>query len=247
MYISYLLLFFFFNDTATTEIYTLSLHDALPIRDWASATRADCSGKPRGAGASSRSHSSVHALRSIRAGFPVSDRERIVSRDVAARNFSFTAGWVSASSVVSHTDPHHTPSAPRARAAAIWRPEAIPPAASTGVGATASTTSGTRTIVAISPVCPPASVPWATMRSAPAALWRSACTRAPARAATRTPAPWARSISVGGGEPRALATSLGRREKATSSSGPWPRGDTLLKPELRAIWARTSSGSSGTW
>src|SRR3712207_9433210 len=29
MYIRYI--FFFFNDTATTEIYTLSLHDALPI------------------------------------------------------------------------------------------------------------------------------------------------------------------------------------------------------------------------
>src|SRR5438445_5077899 len=28
---SVLFLFFFFNDTATTEIYTLSLHDALPI------------------------------------------------------------------------------------------------------------------------------------------------------------------------------------------------------------------------
>src|SRR2546430_5456818 len=26
-----MILFFFFNDTATTEIYTLSLHDALPI------------------------------------------------------------------------------------------------------------------------------------------------------------------------------------------------------------------------
>src|SRR5256885_8105218 len=26
--------FFFFNDTATTEIYTLSLHDALPIYIW---------------------------------------------------------------------------------------------------------------------------------------------------------------------------------------------------------------------
>ena len=26
-----MLTFFFFNDTATTEIYTLSLHDALPI------------------------------------------------------------------------------------------------------------------------------------------------------------------------------------------------------------------------
>src|SRR5258707_12478817 len=35
-------LFFFFNDTATTEIYTLSLHDALPIcrcRDRRSTTR----------------------------------------------------------------------------------------------------------------------------------------------------------------------------------------------------------------
>src|SRR3712207_9569866 len=27
----YMLSFFFFNDTATTEIYTLSLHNALPI------------------------------------------------------------------------------------------------------------------------------------------------------------------------------------------------------------------------
>src|SRR5256885_8512061 len=27
----FLFIFFFFNDTATTEIYTLSLHDALPI------------------------------------------------------------------------------------------------------------------------------------------------------------------------------------------------------------------------
>src|SRR5438876_7613172 len=33
-----LLLSFFFNDTATTEIYTLSLHDALPI----SRTRTSC-------------------------------------------------------------------------------------------------------------------------------------------------------------------------------------------------------------
>src|SRR5687768_18484911 len=27
----HIIFFFFFNDTATTEIYTLSLHDALPI------------------------------------------------------------------------------------------------------------------------------------------------------------------------------------------------------------------------
>src|SRR3982751_6994013 len=33
---SNLFFFFFFNDTATTEIYTLSLHDALPISTWPS-------------------------------------------------------------------------------------------------------------------------------------------------------------------------------------------------------------------
>src|SRR3989454_9736176 len=33
--------FFFFNDTATTEIYTLSLHDALPISsDWARGSKS---------------------------------------------------------------------------------------------------------------------------------------------------------------------------------------------------------------
>src|SRR5215204_7801144 len=31
MFPSFFIFFFFFNDTATTEIYTLSLHDALPI------------------------------------------------------------------------------------------------------------------------------------------------------------------------------------------------------------------------
>src|SRR5688572_31958008 len=38
--------FFFFNDTATTEIYTLSLHDALPIspsQDGAAFSRAGLS------------------------------------------------------------------------------------------------------------------------------------------------------------------------------------------------------------
>src|SRR5256885_13252818 len=31
LHLHYIFFFFFFNDTATTEIYTLSLHDALPI------------------------------------------------------------------------------------------------------------------------------------------------------------------------------------------------------------------------
>src|SRR5437667_6688500 len=36
----FLFSFFFFNDTATTEIYTLSLHDALPISESCSRDQA---------------------------------------------------------------------------------------------------------------------------------------------------------------------------------------------------------------
>src|SRR2546430_6698410 len=63
--------FFFFNDTATTEIYTLSLHDALPISSAGSqsaarstrvaarpiATRA-CDSKTRSTGGRSEEHTS---------------------------------------------------------------------------------------------------------------------------------------------------------------------------------------------
>src|SRR2546429_9647310 len=46
------MLFFFFNDTATTEIYTLSLHDALPIcREGTERPRdAECGGGRAGDG-----------------------------------------------------------------------------------------------------------------------------------------------------------------------------------------------------
>src|SRR5215217_9757445 len=62
--------FFFFNDTATTEIYTLSLHDALPIRTkWRRSsgalavglTNATCSircASPRSPGRRSEEHTS---------------------------------------------------------------------------------------------------------------------------------------------------------------------------------------------
>src|SRR2546426_9250167 len=48
--------FFFFNDTATTEIYTLSLHDALPIYH-----RRDRRGLPR----SGRSRDQHQAARTV--------------------------------------------------------------------------------------------------------------------------------------------------------------------------------------
>src|SRR3712207_8328489 len=58
-----ILVFFFFNDTATTEIYTLSLHDALPI----------CTtGQPKGA-------------RHVHAGFPLkAAADQLVCFDVQA-------------------------------------------------------------------------------------------------------------------------------------------------------------------
>src|SRR6266704_7190842 len=44
--------FFFFNDTATTEIYTLSLHDALPIFPFGRPTAPCCCSTPTDAGRS---------------------------------------------------------------------------------------------------------------------------------------------------------------------------------------------------
>src|SRR5260221_14232837 len=92
----------------------------------------DCSGIGKGFGAPSASQASVQSERSWRQYFPVRDLERIVPREVAASIFSFTAGDVSASGVVSQTDPVHAPAAPIAIQAAICRPATMPPPARTG-------------------------------------------------------------------------------------------------------------------
>src|SRR2546430_15827732 len=60
--------FFFFNDTATTEIYTLSLHDALPIC-WRSAApecsgRSPCRGNDRSGRSDARSEEHTSELQS---------------------------------------------------------------------------------------------------------------------------------------------------------------------------------------
>ena len=100
----------------------------------------------------SASQASVHSFFSMRHGLPVHERERTVSALVARSSVSFCAGGASASWTVRHSEPVHTPCAPIARAAAIWRPLPTPPAASTGTGATASITCGQSTMLAISPV-----------------------------------------------------------------------------------------------
>src|SRR5947199_2942542 len=66
----YFYFFFFFNDTATTEIYTLSLHDALPIytavcpRVYGARCRTPC-GPPRNP-CSQRSEEHTSELQSLR-------------------------------------------------------------------------------------------------------------------------------------------------------------------------------------
>src|SRR3954463_16837626 len=50
--------FFFFNDTATTEIYTLSLHDALPISGPSARPRPSRCVRRGGGGRRSEEHTS---------------------------------------------------------------------------------------------------------------------------------------------------------------------------------------------
>src|SRR6266568_9669107 len=61
--ISLLLFFFFFNDTATTEIYTLSLHDALPFPS-SGPGRPRCGRRRRGACRCARSEEHTSELQS---------------------------------------------------------------------------------------------------------------------------------------------------------------------------------------
>src|SRR5260221_1780983 len=58
--------FFFFNDTATTEIYTLSLHDALPISaaSWSAAIRSARRATPRPCSSYRRSEEHTSELQS---------------------------------------------------------------------------------------------------------------------------------------------------------------------------------------
>src|SRR5205809_1902218 len=55
---------FFFNDTAPTEIYTLSLHDALPISRWCSNRGASTGASSPSSPCSSRSEEHTSELQS---------------------------------------------------------------------------------------------------------------------------------------------------------------------------------------
>src|SRR5256886_17407203 len=79
--------FFFFNDTATTEIYTLSLHDALPIstphgklaRGATPSRSATSCGSPVPRRCASRSHAAV-SIRSEEHTSELQSQSNIVCR-----------------------------------------------------------------------------------------------------------------------------------------------------------------------
>src|SRR3712207_9528613 len=68
------IVFFFFNDTATTEIYTLSLHDALPILTSVPPARA------AGASARTPARTAEAAGRSSRRSAAAEGRDRKSTR-----------------------------------------------------------------------------------------------------------------------------------------------------------------------
>src|SRR3712207_7521482 len=93
-------IFFFFNDTATTEIYTLSLHDALPISVVLRSTCTACAaaragGWPREgqgrAGAPSRRHGAApSAPRSEEHTSELQSRQYLVCRLLLEKKKKYT-------------------------------------------------------------------------------------------------------------------------------------------------------------
>ena len=186
----------------------------------------------------------------MRTVLPVRALRLTASSARAPKSTPFSNGLSSLSRVPNHTVPHHTPCAPSARAAAIWLPRAMPPAASTATPSPqASTTWGTNTMVAISPVWPPASVPWATITSTPAAMWRTACSALPQRAPIKMPRSRNSATTSGGGEPRALTTKFTCEwVSATASSRRAPSGVMLPRPSTIScsILSFSPAGKSAT-
>ena len=100
----------------------------------------------------------------------LADRAVAIGRQAAACQL----GWTSASRLAQKREPISTPSAPSISAAARPRPSAMPPAASSNVSglrsASRSATSGTSVSVPRVAPWPPASLPCATMTSAPTSI-----------------------------------------------------------------------------
>lgn len=160
---------------------------------------------------------------------------------ISSQTSTLTASWASAATrerfqpslIDASVDarkrvPILAPWAPSMRAAAKPLPSAIPPAARTGKGFTASTTCGTRTNVEILPPNPPASAPWAMITSAPRsaasrACWTvwTCCTKRPPAACTFAGNPY--------GSPSAMEITGACISTAMSKDSGWPCSQGWVK------------------
>ena len=126
----------------------------------------------------------------------------------------------------------------------------MPPAATTGTRSpTASTTWGTRAIVATRPVCPPASVPWATTMSHPASTAATACRTLPHMFTTSRPLAW-HSSTTSRGTPRPATNAVAPPAMMSPTFSSRPRGSAVSRstpkgldvaPATAAISSRISS------
>ena len=120
------------------------------------------------------------------------------SRPSASMMRCFQASLMRISVVAKNRVPRLAPWAPSINAAAMPRPSAIPPAATTGTSPATSTTAGTRAMVEIQPELPPASLPCATRTSEPASSASSAARLSPTVWIHRIPRSCARAIKSAG-------------------------------------------------
>src|SRR2546422_8468961 len=84
-----LFFFFFFNDTATTEIYTLSLHDALPISNGARQ------GDDAGPAHLSRAGAGAHRVPERRAPIDAAARAHADTEDRKSTRLNSSHGYIS--------------------------------------------------------------------------------------------------------------------------------------------------------
>ena len=145
--------------------------------------------------------------------------------------------------------PTHTPSAPSTRAAASPRPSTMPPAATTGTRSpTASTIWGTKGMVATCPVCPPASVPWATTMSHPASTARRAWSTFPHMLITSRPWRW-QSSTTSTGTPRPATKTDAPPSTIFSTCPTMSPGIAVRRstPKGLSVSRRTAAISSTIW
>ena len=145
-----------------------------------------------------------------RAGRPVNTLVSTVASSRASSRAARCRSDIADSALGRYAVPICTPAAPRAKAAAIPRPSAMPPAATTGTS-TASTTCGTSAMVpgwesTVSvrnmPRWPPASYPCAITASHPRAASQRASATVVAELSTLQPSAFTRSSRRGSGSPK---------------------------------------------